>query len=88
MAFLAPVNAQGEIQWRFGKLPRTGQIRLMLNTLTDSAQIVHMSIQAEYVEDSHTFVKELDEVVVNPLMICTNGTHQIFIVGESYAERY
>ncbi len=88
MAFLDPVNAQGEIQWRFGKLPRTGQIRLMLNTLTDSAQIVHMSIQAEYVEDSHTFVKELDEVVVNPLMICTNGTHQIFIVGESYAERY
>ena len=82
MAFLEPVNARGEIQWKFGKLPRTGQIRLMLNTLTDAAKIVHMNILAEYVEGTHTFVEELDKVVANPFMICTNGTHKIYTGGQ------
>lgn len=82
MAFLEPVNVRGEIQWKFGKLPRTGQIRLMLNTLTDAARIVHMNVLAEYVEGTHTFVEELDKVVANPFMICTNGTHKIYTGGQ------
>lgn len=81
-AFLEPVNAQGEIQWKFGKLPRTEQIRLMLNTLTDSVRIVHINVLAEYVEGTQTFVKELDSVAANPFMICTNGTHRIAAGGQ------
>jgi len=81
-AFLAPVNAQGEIQWKFGKLPKTGQIRLMLNTLTDAARIVQINVFAEYAEGTHTFVEELDKVTVTPFMICTSGTHKIYTNGQ------
>ncbi len=87
-AFLEPVDEQGGIRWQIGRLPGTRQIRLMLGGLERTARIAHMDVLAQYFDGQHTVERELDAVRISPFMVCSNGTHRIFVVGDTYAQEY
>ncbi|MDE7323226.1 MAG: hypothetical protein K2N73_11010 [Lachnospiraceae bacterium] len=80
--FLEPVKADGRAGWKIGKLPGIRQIRLMLSTLERTADIAHIHILAEYMDNHRMHRMSLDRVRINPFMVCCNGTHTINIMGD------
>lgn len=77
--FLEPVKHMRSNGWRIGRLPNTRQIRLMLGSLEDTAQISHMNVVAQYTCRQRDYTMALDLVEKNPFMLCCNGTHNIYI---------
>lgn len=77
--FLEPVKTDSGSRIRIGKLLSVRQIRLMLSTLEDTADIVHMNVFAEYTFQHSHYRMSLDRIKENPFMICCNGRHNIYI---------
>lgn len=77
--YLEPTENMHSAGWKIGRLPGTRQIRLMLGSLEDTAQIVHMNVVAQYTYNQQDYTMSLDQVEKNPFMLCCNGTHNIYI---------
>lgn len=77
--FLEPVRQNGSNGWRIGRLPGERQIRLMLGSFEDTAQIAQMNVTAQYTYHQREYITGLDRVEKNPFMVCCNGIHHVYI---------
>lgn len=78
--FLEPV-AEGENRgWEIGKLPRVSQIRMMLSSMEKDSSIRCFSVCAAYQRDGKVYESDLEQLTIEPDMVCRDGEHQIYVI--------
>lgn len=80
MNYLNPVRNEKKSGWEIGTLPQKNQIAMELNVLRKDALIRKMAVTASYIDHRGEHIVDLDELKVNPFMICCNGKHRVHVM--------
>lgn len=75
--YLNPCASQ---EWEIGRMPTEAQIRLLLRSGRHQMVIRHISIHTEYQDETGSHEQTLEELKVNPYMMCRSGNHRIHIL--------
>lgn len=76
--YFNPVSDSGST-WKIGTLPTKSQIMMKINTMKKNAVLANVSITARYNSDGRMVEKDLSELKVTPMMVCTAGKSNIHI---------
>ena len=77
--YLNPVSDSTGRGWGIGMLPTVSQIQMKINIFKKRAILSNVSITAEYMENGKKIEKDLSEMTVTPMMVCTSGVNDIHI---------
>lgn len=75
--YLNPYSSQN---WEIGSMPTEAQIRLLLRSGRYHMVIRHISIHTVYQDETGSHEQTLQELKVNPYMLCRSGKHRIHVI--------
>lgn len=75
--YLNPYSSQ---EWEIGSMPTEAQIRLLLRSGRHHLVIRHISIHTVYQDEFGVHEQTLEELKVNPYMMCRSGNHRIHVI--------
>ena len=74
------LNPYASQDWEIGRMPTEAQIRLLLRSGRQHMVIRNISIHTVYQDETGSHEQMLDELKVNPYMMCRSGSHRIHII--------
>lgn len=75
--YLNPYSSQN---WEIGSMPTEAQLRLLLRSGRYHMVIRHISIHTVYQDETGSHEQTLQELKVNPYMLCRSGKHRIHVI--------
>lgn len=77
--YFNPASGEKSRGWEIGVIPQKNQIAMELSMLRKDAYIQKMAVTAAYSDERGEHLVDLDDLEINPFMICSSGKHQIHV---------